>query len=498
MSRAVVSTRRVLVQSFIVLSWLLTCATAAADELSNCKTGSLQDLKAAMKAHNEHVYRMNRKFKDVWYFQGDVPPSVGSEVTVESIHRYLQRLAPRKTGLLFHAVDEDRLCTWLFTSVRSEVVQHRRILPPAAMNDLNPSRWQELGVRTARRPRIADGARPGAPLDAAESTQRWDELLRRVGDVLLPPSVSQRLVGDGIDTLIVVPISIRSFLYRREEPDDSATRLRHARTLSEVPAPTHLVLAVSTVPFLALPLAGSQLVDRMSVIVAPGFHAFATEPAAGRGAIGAALVVGAPIRKGLEALPGAQAEVERIAADLQVEPLIGAQALKQRVLGELARRAHALDFILFATHGRASETDPVDQSYLEFSDGRLSAREISALRQGPAGGGRAVDSVRLRQRPVVVMSACETGLGKDFAVGTIGLARAWQWAGASSVVMSLWSVDDDATRDLMVDLVGELRAGRAADVALREAAIKARRADGNPALWAGFNVFGAPERLRPR
>lgn len=468
----------------------------ANDELSACKTGDLGDLRTAMKAHNDHVYRMNRKFKDVWYFQGTVPVSVKDEVTFDGLHRYLEQLAPRKVAVLFHATDADRLCTWLITANRRPIIQHLQRLPREGLEGLNPSEWMDLGMRTARRPRVSEPGAPYERLDAQESKRRWDALLRRVSGILLPPPVAQRLIEEQTDTLIVVPISIRSFRYPIEREEDSATEVRSEKRLRELPPTMQLVLAVGTVPFLALPLGDAQLVDRMSVVVAPGFFPFAGEPLLAHDGIRAPLVVGAPIKRGLEPLTGAQAEAEQIARELKTTAYVGKAALKGRVLDELVRGADTLDFILFATHGRASEKNPVDESFLEFSDGRLNAREISRLRPESATGPPVATDRRFKQRPTVVMSACETGLGKDFAVGTIGLARAWQWAGASNVVMSLWSVDDEATRDFMIDLVGRLREGRATDRAVKEAAINARLLNNNPAFWAAFSVFGAPERLR--
>jgi len=470
---------------------------AAGDELSACTTGSLKDLERAMRAHNDHVYRMNRKFKDVWYFQGAIPKGAVNEVSFESIQAYLGQLAPRKVALLFHATDRNRLCTWLITVGRG-VVQHQQSLSKEGLAALSPSQWQELGVRSARKPRVSEPGATQKPLGQEESKRRWDQLLEKLSGILLPPPVAKRLVEDGIDTLIVVPISIRSGQYPREEENDTATRIRNEQKMSQLPPGTQLVLSVGTVPFLALPLGNRALVDRMSVIVAPGFFPFAGEPYPPRGPIKAPLVLGAPSRKGLEPLPGAEAEATRIAEGLGTTAYVGKQARKARLLDELSERADALDFILLATHGRASDKDPVDESFLEFSDGRLNAREISRLRPESTAGTKAAEGRALRQRPIVVMSACETGLGKDFAVGTIGLARAWQWAGASSVVMSLWSVDDAATRDLMIDLATKLREGIAVDRALKEAAIDARRLNNNPAFWAAFSVFGAPERAQTK
>jgi CHAT domain-containing protein len=91
------------------------------------------------------------------------------------------------------------------------------------------------------------------------------------------------------------------------------------------------------------------------------------------------------------------------------------------------------------------------------------------------------------------MSACQSGLGKNFEVGTIGLARAWHQAGASNVVMSLWNVGDASTAQLMTRFAAALRA-YPPDHALRQAMLAQRATDPNPAHWASFAVFGLPER----
>ena len=101
--------------------------------------------------------------------------------------------------------------------------------------------------------------------------------------------------------------------------------------------------------------------------------------------------------------------------------------------------------------------------------------------------------------PLVVMSACQSGLGKVFGGGVFGLARAWHSAGAPQVVMSLWNVDDLATKLLMQDFVARVTEGAPAEFALQEA-MKATRSRlpatpaqmPDPALWAGFALFGLP------
>jgi CHAT domain-containing protein len=75
------------------------------------------------------------------------------------------------------------------------------------------------------------------------------------------------------------------------------------------------------------------------------------------------------------------------------------------------------------------------------------------------------------------------------------MARAWQHVGASQVVMSLWSVNDEVTGRLMVQFVKSISAGQPADKALQTAMRHTRDNDSkNPAHWAGFTIFGVPTR----
>jgi CHAT domain-containing protein len=117
-------------------------------------------------------------------------------------------------------------------------------------------------------------------------------------------------------------------------------------------------------------------------------------------------------------------------------------------------------------------------------DGILTAEEVSALN---------LDGVEW-----VVLSACDTGLGEIRAgEGVFGLRRAFQVAGARTVIMSLWPVDDDATRVWMRALyrnrlqkhLNTAEAMRAASLGV----LRERRARGqstHPFYWAGFVAAG--------
>jgi CHAT domain-containing protein len=117
-------------------------------------------------------------------------------------------------------------------------------------------------------------------------------------------------------------------------------------------------------------------------------------------------------------------------------------------------------------------------------DGILTAEEIGGL--------------NLQGTEWAVLSACDTGLGEIKAgEGVFGLRRAFQVAGARTVIMSLWSVEDRSAMEWMRALYeGRLRRGLDTAEAVREASLsvlRQRRARGqstHPFYWAGFVASG--------
>ncbi|MBC7925194.1 MAG: CHAT domain-containing protein [Bryobacteraceae bacterium] len=94
---------------------------------------------------------------------------------------------------------------------------------------------------------------------------------------------------------------------------------------------------------------------------------------------------------------------------------------------------------------------------------------------------------------LVVMSACQTALGQDFGgEGLVGLVRAIQYAGARSVLATLWSVDDRRTAELMESFYRALRKGKSKDEALRAAQLEllGSRGGASPFYWAAFTLQG--------
>ena len=95
---------------------------------------------------------------------------------------------------------------------------------------------------------------------------------------------------------------------------------------------------------------------------------------------------------------------------------------------------------------------------------------------------------------LVVLSACETGLGKEIkGEGLIGLTRGFMYSGAPRLVASLWSVDDLATAELMKLFYERmLKDGLPAGAALREAQLElsGQKRWASPYCWAGFVLHG--------
>ncbi|MBX9259506.1 CHAT domain-containing protein, partial [Desmonostoc muscorum CCALA 125] len=141
----------------------------------------------------------------------------------------------------------------------------------------------------------------------------------------------------------------------------------------------------------------------------------------------------------------------------------------------------------FATHGFLDSTDP-----------ELSGIVLSLIdKQGkPQRGFLRLNEIFNLNFPaeLVVLSACETGLGKEVkGEGLVGLTRGLMYAGAARVVVSLWSVDDEATSLLMSQFYSQmLQQGKTPAAALRAAQLKMWEQEKwrNPYSWSAFTLLG--------
>ena len=179
-------------------------------------------------------------------------------------------------------------------------------------------------------------------------------------------------------------------------------------------------------------------------------------------------------------LPGAEAEINAVKKYAQRYVLLkGPDATKADVL-KYIREA---DVAYFATHGIADQEDPMGKSFLVLSGASpyLTAKEIMGMR-----------STRYNLPEMIILSACQTGLGKSMEAGTAGLARSFLLGGSMHVIMSLWSVDDAATAYFMSRFVHHLQTPHRFMPAepLRLAAMDTKLKFKNPSQWASFSLFG--------
>jgi CHAT domain-containing protein len=108
---------------------------------------------------------------------------------------------------------------------------------------------------------------------------------------------------------------------------------------------------------------------------------------------------------------------------------------------------------------------------------------------------REVYSLDLRATDLVVLSACETQVGSATQGDEISsLNRAFLYAGASTIIASLWKVDDEATKLLMTHFYAALQqgAGKAQALQLAQAAVRTDERFAAPFYWSGFVLTGAP------
>jgi CHAT domain-containing protein len=216
-------------------------------------------------------------------------------------------------------------------------------------------------------------------------------------------------------------------------------------------------------------------------------------------------------------LPGTRKEAEAIQRLLpRAQLFLGPRATKERLLhlptpGILHLATHG--FFLedapaparsraiaqFGTVGEeplaARPPDPLLRSGLLFAGANARAPASSSASQSPLDSALAtaleLTSLNLWGTQLVVLSACDTGRGDvKRGQGVYGLRRAFVVAGAETVVMSLWKVNDQTTSELMEAYYRNLLAGQGRAAALREAMRSLRVTKPHPHYWAPFIALG--------
>ncbi|TBR61840.1 hypothetical protein B4U84_14035 [Westiellopsis prolifica IICB1] len=182
----------------------------------------------------------------------------------------------------------------------------------------------------------------------------------------------------------------------------------------------------------------------------------------------------------LDSLPGAETEAKDIAVLFQIKPLIGKDATKAAVIGQMSQAR----IIHLATHGLLDELGEggipgqVALAPAGKDNGLLSANEVLNLKLNAE---------------LVVLSACDTGRGRITGDGVIGLSRAFISAGTPSVIVSLWRVGDNSAAVLMPEFYRQLQKSPNKAQALRRAMLNTMKNYPNPSDWAAFLLVGEAE-----
>ncbi|MFQ5604488.1 MAG: CHAT domain-containing protein [bacterium] len=181
-------------------------------------------------------------------------------------------------------------------------------------------------------------------------------------------------------------------------------------------------------------------------------------------------------------LPFAGLEVQRIRA---IYPAVTAFAGASATESLFKKRAEDFRILHLAVHGLANEHQPL------FSGLALAPDQVN----GEDGFLHAFEILNLElQAELVVLSACESAVGRLLSgEGLLSLTRSFFYAGAQSVVASLWSVSDETTAKLMQAFYANLKNGLSRNAALQQAKLSligSGEKDSNPFYWAPFVLMG--------
>jgi CHAT domain-containing protein/tetratricopeptide (TPR) repeat protein len=428
----------------------------------------------------------------------DAPNAAGGRVTadvagadlVQEGQDLIASVRAMATPTLAYVTTKDTLLSWLILPT-GEVTVDRQAVPRDSVAKLAAVIRNQLGVdevmgRALRaielRDPIAAGRRETRRSGTGGSARESMASLAAPAAVLVPGSVVGRLPAGG--ELVVVPhgpLALVSF--------------------------TALPASPSIVPGDGLQTLGARYAIRYAPslttlrVIATRADTRDSANVGRRGTLGrGALVVGNPTmpvvrtprgRVRLPVLPAAEREGQWVATALGVTPLSGRTATERAVRVRMANAP----VIHLATHGFAFGSDArVLDSFVALAPDSVADGAGNGLLTV---GEMIEDGPRLTAE-LVVLSACQTGLGNlKQAEGTVGLQRAFLAKGARTVLVSLWSVSDDATELLMRRFYTHWlddadRPSKAEGLRRAQADVRQTKGFEHPRYWAAFQLVGAP------
>ena len=427
-----------------------------------------QELSELIELHKKNIMNLYRNYRAMpqlpdWMETGNVT----EETLVQTLERYKSNYR-KETGLLIYTHQDNALKITLLLNTGKRKTKKVLIKKDSLVRLVAEANQLYAANFSTRIPKKR-GFKSKA---SKKSSADYKAAFAKVNDQLLP--FKEQL--EGLDHLIIIPI-----------------------------------YNIGTLPFSAFKISANKyLIDQMSYSISPSIFELATSNAMNskkvesygrywsdeekrKTGIQNGLFIANPDFPENEDwdfpdLPGTEKEVEYITNKIpkgHYKVVSGKQATIPKLMEEVCQ----YDLLYFATHGISDSQNSLDKSFLVLADhpagqSFLTARQIQDLRH----------KCRLKA-DLVVLSACQTGLGQEHAGGVIGLSRAFHIAGSNHVVMSLWAVNDEETARLMGLFFDNLQptAPLMPHEAMRKAILKYKSSiNENPNYWASFSIFGVP------
>jgi len=333
-----------------------------------------------------------------------------------------------------------------------EVVEESRVAAATGRGRQEPNPVLTGLVRSTRQEVIQPEADPSV-VESSTLPRRSSRRLQRLHQLLIDP-IADLLPTDPEARIIFIPQGSLFLVPFAALQDDTQTYLIERHTLLTAPA----------IQVLRLTQAKREQLERQPPT--------------------AALVVGNPVMPAvgmppqpLSPLPYAEVEAVQIGELLNQVALLGSEATESRVMQQMSQAR----IIHLATHGLLDDVEglgvpgAIALTPTPGTDGLLTANEILNLDLNAE---------------LVVLSACDTGRGRITGDGVLGLSRSFISAGATSVIVSLWAVPDDATAALMTEFYRHLQEEPDKARALRLAMLTTMQRYPSSREWAAFTFIG--------
>lgn len=213
--------------------------------------------------------------------------------------------------------------------------------------------------------------------------------------------------------------------------------------------------------------------------------------------------------QGLALLPGTKREISLIDSLYRMKQYQAVSYLSNDALEDSLKGVRSPKTLHIATHGFFLESEVGEatqgDNYVEnplLRSGLVLAGANSYINRGQISKDILFNedgiltayeamNLNLEGTELVVLSACETGLGEiKNGEGVYGLQRAFQVAGAQSIIMSMWTVDDDATQELMTNFYEEWLSGADKQTAFITAQKRLKEKWKSPYYWGAFVMIG--------